>query len=159
MCPGMDPRPAHGPHGLVRRLGPTACLAVTLAFVKPPDELGLLLPPVPVQGLPTAAHCTVSLPQFGHLAGDYFPPGGTITMDNDGGWCGPQFFQTFHTLKFAPAASVRTPPSHGQVRLARLADRLVVAYRPTPGFTGTDQFVVHTNGPIPHDIPLSVTVR
>jgi len=40
-----------------------------------------------------------------------------------------------------------------------LSDRLALAYSPAPGFIGTDHFSVRTDGPVPHTIPIEVTVK
>jgi hypothetical protein len=152
----LDRSPAR-PTG--RRYRVPFCLAAVLAMFKPPDELGLLLPAEPVQGLRPAASCAVDLPEFGHLDAEYMAPHGAITMGNDGGWCSLQFIQTFHRIYITPAISVVAPASHGEVRVQQLPERLVVAYLPAPGFVGTDHFAVRTDGPIPHNIPIEVTVR
>jgi hypothetical protein len=70
-----------------------------------------------------------------------------------------QFIQIFRQLYFQPTISVVEPPSHGEATAERLKDRLAVAYRPAPGFVGTDRFAVRTDGPIPHTIPIEVTVK
>lgn len=152
----LDHQPA-GSGG--RRYRLPFCLAAVLALLKPPDEVGLQLSAVPLHGLRPAASCDVSLPEFGHNAGDYMPPHGAITMGNDGGWCSLQFVQTFHRIFIVPTARVVAPATHGQVQIERLTDRVAVAYLPAPGFVGTDHFAVRTEGPFPHTIPIEVTVR
>jgi hypothetical protein len=82
-----------------------------------------------------------------------------MTMDNDGGWCLLQFTQTFHTSYIVPSVRVVDPPFHGQVVAERLPGRISLAYRPAPGYTGIDRFSVHTDGPLPHTIPVDVMVR
>jgi hypothetical protein len=127
---------------------------------KPPLDYGFTLPPLPMDHLQPAQSCQAALPTFGHLfGGDYAAPHGSITMSNDGGWCWVQFAQVFHRNAFVPNVDVVEPPAHGQVTAIRMADRVAVAYRPAPGFTGADHSDIRTNGPIPHTIPFEVTVR
>jgi len=137
----------------------SACLGVMLALVATPDEGGVLVPATPMVGRPQAPNCVVSLPWFGHQEGDYAAPHGTITTNNDGGWCSLQFVEVFRQLSIVPAISVVEPPSHGEAAALRLADRLAIAYRPAPGFVGMDHFAVRTDGPVSHTIPIDVTVR
>jgi hypothetical protein len=136
-----------------------ACLAAFVLVSLPPDEGGALVVTSPNAGQPQAANCVVSLPWFGHESGGYVAPRGTIVTSNDGGWCDLQFIQIFRQLPFQPTISVVEPPSHGEATAERLKDRLAVAYRPALGFVGTDRFAVHTDGPIPHTIPIEVTVK
>jgi hypothetical protein len=144
----------------VRRRGVLpAWLAAFVLVSLSPDEGGALVMTSPTAGQPQAASCVVSLPWFGHESGGYVAPRGTIATSNDGGWCDLQFIQIFRQLYFQPKISVVEPPSHGEATAERLADRLAVAYRPAPGFVGTDRFAVRTDGPIPHTIPIEVTVK
>ncbi len=136
-----------------------AGLAVALAVGFAANEGGRVVPATPMDGLQQAAGCTVDLPFFGHSDGFWLAPLGTIAMTNDGGWCWLQFVQAFKYLAIAPAISVVAPPAHGEVRAERLDGRLSVAYRPAPGFVGTDHFAVFTDGPYPHTIPFNVTVK
>ncbi len=130
-----------------------------LAQATPPDESGHLVPSVPMRDLPVAQVCAVALPWFGHDRGQYMPPHGTIALSNDGGWCWMQFAQDFRHVPFVPDIRVATPPAHGEVVVERMTDRVAVAYRPASGFVGTDHFSVRTNGPLPHTIPIDVTVK
>ena len=138
-----------------------AWLAAFVLVSLPPDEGGALVITSPTAGQPQAASCVVSLPWFGHESGWYTAPRGSITTSNDGGWCDLQFIQFFRQVysKDQPTISVVEPPSHGEATVARLSDRLALAYRPAPGFVGTDHFSVRTDGPVPHTIPIEVTVR
>jgi hypothetical protein len=117
------------------------------------------VPPIPISGLPPAHECQAALPLFGHPAGDYIAPQGSMQMGNDGGWCLLQFTQTFRQIYITPSVSVVDAPAHGQAVAERLSGRIALAYRPAPGFTGTDHFTVRTDGPLPHTIPVDVTVR
>jgi hypothetical protein len=146
----------------VRRRGVLpAWLAAFVLVSLSPDEGGALVMTSPTAGQPQAASCVVSLPWFGHESGGYVAPRGTIATSNDGGWCDLQFVQFFRRLysKDQPTISLVEPPSHGEATAARLSDRLALAYRPAPGFVGTDHFTVRTDGPVPHTIPIEVTVK
>jgi hypothetical protein len=129
-----------------------------LAQAIPPTEYGYSLPSVAMAGLRSSNECAVSLPVFGHPDQQYVAPHGTISMSNDGGWCWIQFSQVFRALPFVPSATVIDQPANGSVTVERMKDRVSVAYRPSPGFTGTDRFVLKTDGPLPHTIPFAVTV-
>jgi hypothetical protein len=130
-----------------------------MAQASPPEESGWKLPSVPMAGLPAAPSCQSSLPLFGHQKGEYMAPHGTMSMANDGGWCSLQFAQQFRYLPMVPSVSVSEPPAHGTVRAEDMKDRVAVAYQPAPGFVGTDHFEIRTDGPLPHHIPVAVTVR
>jgi hypothetical protein len=134
-------------------------LGMMLAVGFAANEGGHAIPSMPIDGLQPAAACTVSLPWFGHSDGMWIAPLGNIALNNDGGWCSLQFIQAFKQLEIAPAISVVAPAAHGEVRAQQLDGRLSVAYRPAPGFVGTDHFAVLTDGPYPHTIPIDVTVR
>jgi hypothetical protein len=142
-----------------RRYLPVGLAAMVLAFGIAAEEGGRSVPAIPISGLQFATGCTASLPWFGHADGLWTAPLGTIAMSNDGGWCSLQFEQAFKQLLIVPEISVATPPAHGEVQAERLPGRLAVAYRPAPGFVGTDHFSVLTDGPYPHTIPINVTVR
>ncbi|MBS0561057.1 MAG: hypothetical protein JSR21_13485 [Proteobacteria bacterium] len=103
--------------------------------------------------------CTTDLPTFGHPDLQYWPPHGTMRMTNDGGWCWLQFGQSFRAALIHPNPTVAEPPAHGTLDLRKMPDRISMAYRPAPGFTGPDRFAVRTDGPLPHTIPVEVTVR
>jgi hypothetical protein len=155
----MEPRDHQSARAVGSRRYLSAGVAAVFAFGMPADEGGRAVPTMPIDGLHVAAGCTVSLPFFGHSDGWWVAPLGTIAMSNDGGWCSLQFVQAFKQLEFTPAISVVAPAAHGEVRAERLDGRLSVAYRPAPGFVGTDHFAVLTDGPYPHTIPIEVTVR
>jgi hypothetical protein len=143
-----------------RHLGRTlGGMALALAMFTPPEETGELVPPIPIASLPPARDCEAALPIFGHLSGEYIAPRGSMQMDNDGGWCLLQFTQTFRQIYIVPSVRVIDDPAHGQVVAQRLSGRIGLAYRPAPGFSGADHFTVRTNGPLPHTIPVNVTVR
>jgi hypothetical protein len=130
-----------------------------LAQASPPDETGYLLAPIPMDGLPLARTCAVTLPEFGHYKGEYMPAHGTMIVSNDGGWCRLQFAQDLRGLVFVPNVRVTQEPAHGTVVAKKMQGRIGLAYRPVAGFTGSDHFAVGTNGPLPHTIPITVTVQ
>jgi len=155
----MMPQDPPSARAVGRRRYLSVGLAAALAFGIPAEEGGRSVPATPMDGLQLAAGCTSNLPWFGHTDGLWTAPLGTIAMTNDGGWCWLQFVQAFKQLLIAPAISVVAPAGHGEVRAERLDGRLSVAYRPAPGFVGTDHFAVLTDGPYPHTIPIEVTVK
>ena len=112
-----------------------------------------------------AADCAPSLPWFGRLYYGpapwdmtYMAPDGRIRMGNDGGWCMIGFNVQWAGIDVDAPLSVRTPPAHGEVMVGSLAGRDRIAYRPAPGFTGSDAFSVHMASPEPWDIPVRVEV-
>ena len=122
-----------------------------------------------LQALPQAKVCEASLPPFGRwyyagsgrgIGGEYIPPDGSIRMDNDGGWCVIAFTHYWGHLQQpiqAPLA-VSRPPAHGQVIAGSIGTSLRIAYRPDPGFTGTDAFHVRMDAVERWDIPVQVIV-
>jgi hypothetical protein len=140
-------------------LGVVALPVTVRAIMPPPPEGGMAVPSIPMTGVQPAASCVVSLPWFGHQDYDYLAPHGSMNMTNEGGSCVLQFVEVFREIYVLPEISVVEPPNHGEARAEQLPKRFAVVYRPAPGFVGTDHFAVHTNGPIPHTIPIDVTVR
>ena len=114
-----------------------------------------------------AQSCAASLPFFGHYyhagehnAGSFFQPAdGRIALRNDGGWCAIRHRFAWQGLVMAPPMTVLQPPRHGEVVLGALAGDLRLAYRPNPGYAGSDQFVVRLQSPIPETIPVQVAVQ
>jgi hypothetical protein len=143
-------------------------LAVSIAV----SVAGCSLPPPPQQStemelvaLPTAKQCEASLPTFGRFfypgdvsGGTYLPPEGNIQMSNDSGWCQLKNTFVFREVVTTGTMSLVTPPIHGEVRTGTVGQELRIAYRPSPGFTGSDGFVVHLATPQPWDIPVHVVV-
>ena len=124
----------------------------------PPNETGEQVPAPTMGDLHPARACQARLPLFGHFAGGYVAPNASIAMSNDGGWCWFGFTQVFRQLVTLPPARITVPPSHGQAVLQTAEGRIGVAYQPAPGFVGGDTFTVRTDGPFPHDIPVTVAV-
>ncbi len=67
---------------------------------------------------------------------------GQITMSNDGGWCGERLGITYNSAVFGGAMHLTQQPAHGQVSIMFHRDGTDVYYKPNPGYTGPDKFVV-----------------
>ena len=63
----------------------------------------------------------------------------TMTVGNDGGWCGVTISQAGKPFN---AGLVQTRAQHGQLNVHSVGDNTRVDYIPDPGFTGTDSFAV-----------------
>jgi hypothetical protein len=79
--------------------------------------------------------------------GGWSVPGGTpgigsITMSNDGGWCGQRLAVEFNNVVFGGAMRLSKKPQHGQVAIVEHDKYTDVAYQPDAGYTGTDSFAV-----------------
>ena len=148
-----------------RRAWPTVSMAIAWLAV------GCTFPPPPqqstaaeLQALVSSKFCQPSLPVFGRFYagrapfGAYIPPDGNIRMSQDGGWCQLSNVFVFSQVVTVGTLSLASPPIHGEVRTGNVGEQLRIAYRPFPGFTGTDAFVVHLDAPQPWDIPVHVTV-
>jgi hypothetical protein len=138
-----------------------ALLAAGCSFPPPPQQSSA----AELQALPPSRICVPNLPVFGRffypgdvMGGTYLPPHGSIVMSNDGGWCQIRHIFTFQEVITVGTMSLATPPVHGEVRTGTVGEELRIAYRPQPGFTGSDGFVVHLATPQPWDIPVAVTV-
>src|ERR1700722_16449298 len=91
-----------------------------------------------------SATCSVNSPQSPQAAS--VPKAtATITMNNDGGWCWYNSVATqSKTLLLVDAYVLSRPPVHGKVLLADSGKKSTrIAYKPDPGFTGTDTFEIH----------------
>ena len=86
---------------------------------------------VDVQG--RSALCDV--PQGGVTLAAGRPTEATMTMDNDGGWCG------IATNRAGPGL-VSAKPSNGRLHVRKVGAITRVDYIPDRGFTGTDTFAV-----------------
>jgi hypothetical protein len=106
-----------------------------------------------------AAKCTAIMPPFGGSGRDYKPPTGTIDMGNDGGWCWLLITRRFNGQPVQASGSVARPPSHGTIQIEPVNLQLRVAYRPSPGFAGTDTFEFIFSGTgQERTVPVQVTV-
>ncbi len=117
-----------------------------------------------LQAQPASPACVGSLPPFGrwHYAAErvvyYFPPHATITVGDDGGWCQIAFEHYWGDHPIQAPLAVVAPPAHGEAMVGSIGLSLRIAYKPAPGFTGSDRFTVHLTAPEPWDIPVAVTV-
>ena len=139
-----------------------ATLGLAACQTPPPNQNAALL-----TGLHPAADCVASLPVFGRFArgsgppGElYLPPDGRIAMANDGGWCTIDFTHSMYEglLPIVAPLHVRRPPAHGEAMVGSVGPSMRIAYRPAPGFTGSDGFSVRMGGPQPWNIPVEVLV-
>src|ERR1700760_4530625 len=72
-------------------------------------------------------------------SGGFAPTGGaapahTITMKNDGGWCGHTNRSVQGSLVFGPSMHVTHQPAHGEVSIEQRSNGTVVSYRPARGY-------------------------
>ncbi len=119
-----------------------------------------------LMALHPARACSADLPTFGRFptgggtgSDAYLPPDGQIAMGNDGGWCMIHFdFAVRGQIPVIAPLRVSRPPAHGEAEVGSVGHSMRIAYRPAPGFAGTDRFTVYMAGPEPWDIPVHVTV-
>ena len=79
--------------------------------------------------------------------GGWSVPGGTpgigsITMSNDGGWCGQRLAVEFNDVVFGGAMHLSKLPKHGQVAIVQHDKYTDVSYKPDAGYKGPDSFSV-----------------
>lgn len=142
-------------------LGAVACGLAACQPPPSPNQNAALL-----TSLPQARDCTASLPTFGRFptgggtgSDAYMPPEGQIAMRNDGDWCTIHFtFAVRGQIPVVVPLRVKRSPAHGQVEVGSVGQEMRIAYRPAPGFVGTDPFMVYMAGPEPWNIPVQVTV-
>ncbi len=123
-------------------------------------------PAAELTALRPAAECSAVLPPFGRYYypgenprfAEYIPPDGRIVQRNDGGWCVIRYTSSFNASVDVPALGLETPPQHGEVKLGHIGPVLWIAYRPQPGYSGGDSFVVRQISPQPWDVPVRVIV-
>ncbi|WP_149535880.1 hypothetical protein [Siccirubricoccus phaeus] len=77
----------------------------------------------------------------------------TMSLDNDGGWCGVTVAQP--GPKPYDYGVVRTRPSNGRVLIRTVGDRTRVDYFPNAAFGGTDNFAVRL---MPGGVEMNVAV-
>lgn len=135
-------------------------LAAGCASLWPPEQNAAAL-----AALTQAARCQAELPFFGYYrysrdeVTQYMEPDGRIVMGNDGGWCMIRYQLTMPNGGLsAGELEVTQPPMSGTVMVGTLDRLLRIAYRPNPGFTGQDAFLVLIKGPIPYVVPIRVFV-
>jgi hypothetical protein len=66
----------------------------------------------------------------------------TMTMKNDGGWCGHLTKTVIGSIVFGAQMHVTAQPAHGQVSISVLSGGTNVYYEPEPGYVGPDRFAV-----------------
>jgi hypothetical protein len=95
--------------------------------------------------------------------GGWSVPGGTpgtgsITMSNDGGWCGQRLAVEYNYVVISGAMHVSKQPAHGRVSIVQHDKYTDVSYKPQPGYKGPDSFsvLVEINN---IDKPYNVVVR
>lgn len=144
----------------------------TLALLAAGITAGCDIPPPPqqstaaeMQALAPSKLCEPNLPVFGRFffpgdvpPGTYIPPQGNIRMNNDGNWCQISHVFVFRQVEEVGTMTLAKTPAHGEVRTGAVGKQLRIAYRPAPGFIGTDDFVVHLAVSQPWDIPVRVIV-
>lgn len=100
---------------------------------------------------PIASQCSWNLPGFGRRHGVYVPAQGTITMSNDG-WCVVHINFVSGGQPYLAPTTVESPPSHGTIKIVSSGVHVHAYYRPTPGFVGSDNFVLAYQIPNHNDI-------
>ena len=150
---------------MASRHGPAMAIALITSLAgcetAPPQT-----PAAELTALRPAAECSAVLPTFGRFYypgqnsrfTEYVPPDGRMVLRNDGGWCTIRHVFYFNTLIDVSEMGLETPPAHGEVKLGHVGSVLWIAYRPQPGFTGGDSFVVRQLSPQPWDVPVRVIV-
>jgi hypothetical protein len=90
--------------------------------------------PAPVAAPPVARTCSV---QGGQAQASVAPPK-TMTVSNEGGWCSDA-----RSLGSLAIYEVTRPPQHGQLA-QHISEKgyKIISYKPAPGFTGSDIFVL-----------------
>lgn len=120
----------------------------------------------PVMAQPPSAsaqHAPEPKSKICRISRNYTPGGGAaiptnIAMSNDG-WCSDLRKTMFGSARpFGAKTHLTTPPSHGDVSITVYDDGTLIAYRPNPGFVGTDRFGVK-NEFVNRDISFVVTIR
>lgn len=98
-------------------------------------------PPRASTDLRKSAVCSISSPQTNALSGDAAPLAIVITMkNNDGGWCWHSRMTQIGSQLFGVKMHVVRQAHHGEVVVTVLERSTRIAYRPNPGFFGTDEF-------------------
>ena len=69
-------------------------------------------------------------------------PSDTIRMSNDGGWCGHLRRTIKGSFVIGVPMHVTKQPEHGQVSITVVSNGTRIYYKPEPGYSGPDSFVV-----------------
>jgi hypothetical protein len=104
-----------------------------------------------VKSLQEAQICSGVVPKLDLRFVRFAPPQATISMSNEGGWCWAEFSVNSSPVSFsgsltpttftiAPETNVIVPPTHGTILIGPVNGETRLAYRPSPGFTGADEF-------------------
>jgi hypothetical protein len=72
--------------------------------------------------------------------GEVVPRPSTITMNNDGGWCGGRITTTMGASVFGAPMRVVQQPAHGPVSITVLTHATEILYKPNPDYIGPDSF-------------------
>jgi hypothetical protein len=91
--------------------------------------------------LPKSHSCFIRGGGFAE-AGGAAPGTNTITMTNDGGWCGHITKTVLGSIVVGAPMHVVRQPTHGQVSITVLRTGTNVYYKPDPGYSGPDSFSV-----------------
>jgi len=71
----------------------------------------------------------------------------TIVASNEGGWC-PHIRKVGMAVRYGGQGNrvydIAQPPQHGTLAQDNQNTQMVVSYKPTRGYTGTDSFVLRT---------------
>jgi hypothetical protein len=86
-------------------------------------------------------------------SGDNIPV--SMRVVNTGRWC---FSGMSWSGDTANGTSLVNPPSHGQVRLLIRNDTFLYGYRPSPGYVGSDDFLIAMPSEVGLSTNLAVTV-
>ena len=91
-------------------------------------------------GLPKSQQCIFRGGGWASAGGIALPI--TMTMKNDGGWCGHLARTVFGSIVIGVKTHVTNQPAHGQVSITVLGNGTNVYYKPDPGYVGPDSFAV-----------------
>jgi len=82
-----------------------------------------------------------------------------ITVSNEGGWCWLQLSAVWVRMQYAPNFRVARAPAHGELVMGEVNDkRTRLAYKPHPGFVGTDSYeVVNKMSGVGRTVEINVT--
>ena len=91
-------------------------------------------------GLPKSKLCRFRGGGFAYAGGIALPI--SMTMTNDGGWCGHLAKTVLGSGVFGVPTHVSRQPAHGQVSIDVLSGGTNVSYRPDQAYHGPDSFSV-----------------
>ena len=85
-------------------------------------------------------------------------PVATILMNNDGNWCWMNSTESQRGMSYGPFLTVLEQPKFGTLQINVTEADTRVAYRPNPGFTGSDTFRTRSQE-LNYDVNYQVTVN